>query len=112
MKPLSPVPGLGPVVHADRSCNGVDQDVFFPDLTDVAALSYARDICEGCPRLQECAAWAEPLARSGALNGCVVAGVRLPTFGKRGQSGRDAAADELAAVAESGQPVADVEGAA
>lgn len=104
--------GIDPASWADRSCKGIDPDVFFPKRTDNQALAYAQDFCEGCPRLRECAAYAGPLARSGALTQCVIAAVLLPGhYG--GQDARDEVADELEAVAERGLAhILEAEGAA
>ncbi|MGK8506372.1 WhiB family transcriptional regulator [Nocardia asiatica] len=101
---------LGPVVYRDRACNGVDQDVFFPEGTR-PAVEEAQAICARCPRLAECAAWAASLVRSGALSGCVIAAVKVPAAHSNSdrRRRRDAAADRLEAVAAS---VTEIEGAA
>jgi hypothetical protein len=100
-----------PVVYADRACNGVGQDTFFPQGRQLKAIRRAQGICAGCPRLAECAVWALPLAASGALAGCVVAAVYLP-HDRSGQSVRDTAAADLAYIAEYGALPAQIEGAA
>lgn len=104
--------GIDPASWAARSCKGVDQDVFFPKRTSNAAIAAAQDICEGCPLLRECAAYAAPLVRSGALTQAVTAAVLLPRYGD-GPDARDEVADELEAIAEHGLAhILEAEGAA
>ncbi|MDE1674356.1 WhiB family transcriptional regulator [Nocardia gipuzkoensis] len=100
-----------PVIYPDRACNGVDQNVFFPRGRQLNAIRRAQAICGGCPRLAECAAWAQPMAESGALVGCVVAAVYLP-HGRTVQARRDTSAADLAYIAENGALPDQVEGAA
>ncbi|MBF6522835.1 WhiB family transcriptional regulator [Nocardia farcinica] len=101
-----------PAYRRDRACAGVDQDVFFPAPSGQQSrrIAPARALCAACPVLAECAGWAEPLARAGALTGCVVAGVYLPSHHNTARRLRDAAADELVVIAATGR--LDVEGAA
>ncbi|WP_280336088.1 WhiB family transcriptional regulator [Nocardia wallacei] len=108
---MTPIRGVDPASYADRSCKGVDQDVFFPHRASGAAIAYARGLCAGCPRLRECAAYAAPLARAGALTEGVMAAVLLPRYGD-GQDVRDEVADALTAVAEHGLDDLEAEGAA
>nr|WP_246462145.1 WhiB family transcriptional regulator [Nocardia transvalensis] len=107
VRPIAPIRGVDPATDTDRSCRGVAQNVFFPRRSDVKALAYAQDICEGCPLLRECAAYAAPLARSGALTEGLIATVLLPRYGD-GQAARDAVAAELERVAATGRAVSDV----
>lgn len=100
-----------PVVYPDRACSGVDQNVFFPRGRQLNAIRRAQAICARCPRLAECAAWAQPMAESGALVGCVVAAVYLP-HDRTVQARRDTSAADLAYIAENGALPDRVEGAA
>ncbi|MFE7745153.1 WhiB family transcriptional regulator [Nocardia sp. NPDC057455] len=102
---------LGPVVYRDRACNGIDQDVFFPHASRPKEIRRAQEICGRCPRLAECAEWAAPLVRSGALSDCVIAAVKVPAAHSNSnrRRRRDAAADQLEAVAAS---TTQIEGAA
>ena len=84
-----------PVVYSGRACAGVEQDIFFPDLLRPRYTQLARVLCSGCPFLQECATWAEPLVRSGDLHSCVIASVTVPAGTP---SERDSYADALAAI--------------
>ncbi|MFC9898497.1 WhiB family transcriptional regulator [Nocardia sp. NPDC127579] len=86
-----------PAGFPDRACAGVDQDIFFPYGLAAGAIRTAKGFCTACPRLRQCAAWALPMAASGALSGCVVAGVYLPLDPKSRKA--EAARDELAAIA-------------
>jgi hypothetical protein len=97
---MSSINLLGPVLYRDRACNGVDQDVFFPSGTR-PEVAKAQAICGRCPRLAECAAWAAPLVRSGALSGCVVATVKAPAYHSNSdrKRRREEAADRLVAIA-------------
>ncbi|WP_236567481.1 WhiB family transcriptional regulator [Nocardia sp. CY41] len=105
---------LGPVVYRDRACHGVDQDVFFPNGSEPKDIRRAQEICGRCPRLAECAAWAAPLVRSGALTDCVVATVKAPAAHSNSdrRRRRDAAADQLEAVAAYAATAAQAKGAA
>ena len=47
-----------PTWRDDASCRGMDISVFFPDESDVAAISNAKNICGGCPVQQDCVAYA------------------------------------------------------
>lgn len=39
----------------DRAiCRGLDPDIFFPRTGDISGIDYARQICAGCPVVQEC----------------------------------------------------------
>lgn len=87
-----------PAAHSERACAGVEQDVFFPDLMRPRYTQLAQVICRGCPILQQCAAWAEPLVRSGDLHSCVIANVPVPPGTP---SERNACGDALAAIARS-----------
>lgn len=102
-----------PVIYSDRACRGVDQDVFFPRGHQLNAVRRAQEICARCPRLAECAEWAAPRVRSGALSGCVIATVKVPAeySNSKRRRRRDAAADQLEAVAAHSARV-QVEGAA
>ncbi|WP_280393442.1 WhiB family transcriptional regulator [Nocardia wallacei] len=111
MKTTAPIRGMDPASWADRSCRGIDQDTFFPKRANGAAIVFARDLCQGCPRLRECATYAAPLARDGALTEGLIATVLLPRYGD-GQDTRDEIADALTAIAEHGQADLEVEGAA
>lgn len=78
----------------DRSCNGVDRELFFAKRgTDAEAEAIA--LCERCPRLGACAEW----ARGAGLTDCVVAAVRMPDAG----DSRKAANAKLARVAADAQ---------
>ncbi|WP_433603740.1 WhiB family transcriptional regulator (plasmid) [Nocardia sp. CA-135953] len=103
---------VDPVVFSDRTCRDVPQNTFFPPGKRTREIEKAKSYCRVCPRLVQCAEWAQPLAASGALAGCVVAAVYLPGPHK-GQAGRDAAVAELAEIVAYGRmSEADVEGAA
>ncbi|MEU4345430.1 WhiB family transcriptional regulator [Nocardia sp. NPDC023852] len=101
-----------PVVYADRACRGVPQDVFFPTGSQKTRIRRAQQICGRCPRLAACAAWAQPMAESAALSGCVVAGVYLPTDRTEHQAEKAAAIAALAYIAEHGALTDDGKGGA
>ncbi len=78
----------------DRSCNGVDQELFFAKRgTDDEAEAVA--LCERCPRLGACAEW----ARGAGLTDCVVASVRMPDAGDS-RKNANAALERVAAAAQ------------
>ncbi|OXR40251.1 Transcriptional regulator WhiB [Nocardia cerradoensis] len=95
---------VSPQDWSDRACLGLPLDLFFPDREAQAA--EAVEVCEGCPRRIQCAAW----ALNAGMTHCVVAGVYLPpsTSSKRAK----AALDQLREIAESGAAadVSDQEG--
>lgn len=89
-----------PSTFGDRACREIDQEVFFPVRLRPKHIGVPQRICRGCPRLSECAAWAEPLVRSGELHSCIVASVAVP----RGpETKRNERADALAEIAAAGQ---------
>ncbi|MGV9546220.1 WhiB family transcriptional regulator [Nocardia beijingensis] len=94
---------LDPAVYRDRPCLGVDQEIFFANGHNKTSIRRAQAICGRCPYLAECAQWAAPVVRSGALSGCVIATVRVPAQFSHSQLQRlrDEAADQLEAVAAS-----------
>ncbi|MFD4444389.1 WhiB family transcriptional regulator [Nocardia sp. NPDC058519] len=100
-----------PAFSADRACNTVPTNVFFPGPFDLDTLDRAQRLCGGCPVLRQCASWAGPLVADRLLTEAVVAGVLTPPLtGKRYAAARAAAVDELAAIAAG--DVSDLGGAA
>ena len=80
-------------VWADRSCRDTGVEAFFPGQGSDDALA-AKRVCAKCPRLRECAKWAQ----GAGLTYCVVAGVRMPSDG----ISRKHAMEQLRRVAETG----------
>lgn len=104
---------LDPAFSADRACNNVPVNVFFPDSTDLVTLDRARETCASCPVLRLCASWAGPLVENRLITEAVVAGVLAPPIlGKRYAVARKAAVEELAAIAAGDVPLSDLGGAA
>lgn len=91
---------IDPAVFADRACNGVDQEAFFPASRRLADRRFAQRLCQSCPVLDLCAEYAGPLVAAKAVSECVIASVYVPrTDLRRYDSERAAAVDELAAIA-------------
>lgn len=81
-----------PENRSDRSCKDLSRDEFFP--ASKSKSGPAVRVCQRCPALAQCAAWAV----DAGLSYCVVGGVYLPGAGPS----RAKALDQLRAVAESG----------
>ncbi|OBB51763.1 WhiB family transcriptional regulator [Nocardia sp. 852002-51244_SCH5132740] len=81
-----------PENRSDRSCKDLPRDGFFPETKSQRAVAVR--VCQGCPALAQCAAWAV----GAGLSYCVVGGVYLPDAGLS----RAKALDQLRAIAESG----------
>ncbi|MGW6730201.1 WhiB family transcriptional regulator [Nocardia sp. NPDC055029] len=97
---MSTETALDPAFSANRACNTVPTNVFFPEPTDQVTLARARGVCRECPVLRQCASWAGPLVADRLITEAVVAGVLTPPPAvKRYAVARAAAADELAAIA-------------
>jgi hypothetical protein len=79
-----------PEAWPQRLCAGSSSEVFFVDSQD--GIDRAKAVCVACPVLARCANW----AISAGLTDCVVAGVRMPTYGPS----RDAAVAALRTVAD------------
>ena len=88
-----------PASNLRRSCK-TRPDLFYPDQLRGRHIALPQRICRECPLLSECAAWAEPLVRSGALTGCVVASVAVHPLPL---SKRKKCADALAEIAAAGE---------
>lgn len=55
--------GWPPVADDDRAaCKSYDPDLFFSKTGRSAAEALAKRICQGCPVLEECKAWAMPVS--------------------------------------------------
>ena len=93
-----------PENRPDRSCRDLPRDAFFPDRKSDSGPAVR--VCQGCPALAQCAAWAV----DAELSYCVVGGVYLPGAGPS----RARALDQLRAIAESrtAADVSDQEGGA
>ena len=87
-----------PASNRRRSCR-ISPDLFYPAQLRGRHIVLPQRLCRECPLLSECAAWAEPLVRSGVLHGCVVASVAVPQWPV---AKRDACADALADIATDG----------
>ena len=88
-----------PASNLRRACK--DQaDLFYPDQLRGRHIVLPQRLCRECPLLSECAAWAEPLVRSGALTGCIVASVAVHQWPT---SKRQECADALAEIAATGE---------
>lgn len=92
---------IDPVLFADRACNGVGADAFFPVTRKLSERLPAVRLCEECPVLGLCAAYAGPLVAAGAIRGCVIASVYVPRSLNLARYGdeRAAAVEELAVIA-------------
>ncbi|MFI5501137.1 WhiB family transcriptional regulator [Nocardia asteroides] len=69
---------VDPVIFADRACSGTGQEAFFPDPSKRSQRDPAVRLCQGCPVLQLCAAYAVPLVEDKAIAECVIASVYVP----------------------------------
>ncbi|WKG13582.1 WhiB family transcriptional regulator (plasmid) [Nocardia sp. PE-7] len=104
---------LDPAFFANRACNGMPTNTFFPAPYDLATLDRARATCASCPVLRQCASWAAPLVENRLITEAVVAGVLTPALaGKRYAAARAAAVEELAAIAAGDVHSSDLGGAA
>lgn len=81
-----------PENRSDRSCKDLARDDFFP--ASKSQSGPAVRVCQRCPALAQCAAWAV----NAELSYCVVGGVYLPGAGPS----RARALDQLRVIAESG----------
>ncbi|WP_280484497.1 WhiB family transcriptional regulator [Nocardia cyriacigeorgica] len=84
---------MDPSYLAERACNGLPTDTFFPPPSQSRRRRKPLAICASCPVLASCAAWAAPLVESGQLTECVVAGVWVPAH-------RTQNLDRIASIAE------------
>ncbi|WP_280212877.1 WhiB family transcriptional regulator [Nocardia cyriacigeorgica] len=89
---------IDPARLPERACNGVDQDVFFPLARQTTRVRLARQLCETCPVLVQCAEYALAMAEAEMLSDCVIASVHLPGD-RAAQELRDAALGDLASIA-------------
>ncbi|MFB7723142.1 WhiB family transcriptional regulator [Nocardia sp. NPDC056100] len=80
-----------------RECAGMDTEFFFP--LSESGVREAQQVCEVCPVLARCAAWA---LREGFTDG-VIASVKMPAH----QSDQWQARRRLEQVAATGRPVTD-----
>ena len=88
-----------PASNLRRACRN-RPEVFYPAQLRGRHIVLPQQLCRECPLLSECAAWAEPLVRSGALTGCVVASVAVHPLPL---SKRKKCADALAEIAAADQ---------
>ncbi|MFJ2839984.1 WhiB family transcriptional regulator [Nocardia sp. NPDC087230] len=70
---------IDPAVFTDRACSGTGQETFFPDPSKRSQRSPAVRLCQACPVLQLCAAYAVPLVEDRAIAECVIASVYVPS---------------------------------
>ena len=83
------------------ACSGVDEEAFFPETRRLSERRPAIRLCQACPVLGQCAAYAAPLVENKAITGCVIASVYVPHTANlaRGAKERAAAVAELEAIA-------------
>jgi len=70
---------IDPAVFTDRACSGTGQEAFFPDPSKPSERRPAVRLCQACPVLQLCAAYAVPLVEDRAITECVIASVYVPS---------------------------------
>lgn len=96
---MSAQTSIDPVVFAGRACSGTGQEVFFPETRKLSERRPAIRLCQACPVLELCAAYAAPLVATKAITGCVIASVYAPRHVALYDGERAAAAAELEAIA-------------
>ncbi|TCJ88110.1 WhiB family transcriptional regulator [Nocardia alba] len=92
---------IEPIFLVGQACSGVYEEAFFPETRKFSERRPAIRLCQACPVLGQCAAYAAQLVESRAISGCVIASVYVPNVADlaRGAKERAVAVAQLKAIA-------------